>query len=722
MAKSESLPLSAKGLPVTRWFSSRGSVVERGTSTEVFVGGTLIGCFEPDEPLKRNAILVQLAEDPNCHLGRLADAFEISSERLRQLRREYENGGLEALQPGEPGGPRRLNARDLVRLERMFADGLRPQAAQQKFKRASMSTVQRAFRVWRDARASKPTETLVASGSAEERTLSLPGVEMLPSSAGSIEAPPAGAPTAGAATADDLQGAASVQHLGTWLLVAMVARLGLYKTAEVISPGRAPFELVRVGFDATIAALAIGEHSLEGVRRLRTPTAKLLLRAVTVPTPDALRALMDNLSADLGAVGMHVSMLRSYVEGDRALASDEPGVFYVDNHMRPYTGKHVIRKGWRMQDKHVRPGVTDYYVHDEDGRPLFRIDVASHDSLPIWLMPIVNQLRAVVGDDDHLLVAFDRGGAFPETMATLRDEGVEFVTYERAPYPVLPESAFTSEVTFDEDDADETETLRFVESRINLKKGRGRVRRLAVRDEDGRQINLLASSTRSAERLIGIMRGRWIQENGFKHGNERWGINHLDARRVVPVDPDRIMPNPARRRLDVARRAASVREGDARNVLARYAVEHPKHQRALRIIQAAIEDERAIDELRPFVPKHARVGDTELAGKLVQHDGRRKLLVDTIRIACANAESDLAILLARYMTKPREAKKLLANILRSPGRLRVNQTSITIEVAPASTRTEAKAIDSFLRVVSRLGLTLPGDDRGRKLRFRSQVH
>jgi len=39
------------------------------------------------------------------------------------------------------------------------------------------------------------------------------------------------------------------------------------------------------------------------------------------------------------------------------------------------------------------------------------------------------------------------------------------------------------------------ETLRFVESRINLEKGRGRVRRIALRDEDGQQINLLASST-----------------------------------------------------------------------------------------------------------------------------------------------------------------------------------------------------------------------------------
>ena len=93
MPTSEPLKFpSASGLPVTHWFSSRGSVVVRGQTTEVFVGGTLIGSYAEGEQLERNAILVQLAADPRCHLGRLAEAFDMSTERLRQLRREYEAG------------------------------------------------------------------------------------------------------------------------------------------------------------------------------------------------------------------------------------------------------------------------------------------------------------------------------------------------------------------------------------------------------------------------------------------------------------------------------------------------------------------------------------------------------------------------------------------------------------------------------------------------------
>ena len=62
-------------------------------------------------------------------------------------------------------------------------------------------------------------------------------------------------------------------------------------------------------------------------------------------------------------------------------AQDARAWFYIDNHMRPYTSKQVVRKGWRMQDKRVRPGTSDYWVHDQDGRPLLRFPSPSHEPM-----------------------------------------------------------------------------------------------------------------------------------------------------------------------------------------------------------------------------------------------------------------------------------------------------------------------------------------------------
>ena len=78
-------------------------------------------------------------------------------------------------------------------------------------------------------------------------------------------------------------------------------------------------------------------------------------------------------------------------------------------------------------------------------------------------------------------------------------------------------------------------------------------------------------------------------------------------------------------------------------------------------------------------------------------------------------------MLAAHAARPREAKRVLANIFRAPGRVRVGATTVTVDLAPAATGSEAKAIASLFRDVSALGLSLPGDPHRRKLRFRAQI-
>ena len=74
--------------------------------------------------------------------------------------------------------------------------------------------------------------------------------------------------------------------------------------------------------------------------------------------------------------------------------------------------------------------------------------------------------------------------------------------------------------------------------------------------------------------------------------------------------------------------------------------------------------------LRADLPTHARLDETNLAHKLVSHCPDFKLLVDAVRAACYNAETDLAARLAPHMKRPDEAKKLLANVFASPGEVR----------------------------------------------------
>ncbi len=519
------------------------------------------------------------------------------------------------------------------------------------------------------------------------------------------------------------QGGRFVQHLGAWLMLAMLWTMGLYSSVEKERTreereGRQPrASTVRVALDALIVALALGQRCIEGVRRLQTSTAAKLLRASAAPTASWVRRVLGLLAAQDGATHIALAMAGAHVRAAQAATGVEnPVVFYFDNHVRPYTGKHVVRKGWRMQDRRARPGITDFYVHDQYGSPVFRIDSPGHESLTSLIPKATMLLRAGLGPNERILVAFDRGGAFPTQLAALRDEGFEFVTYERRPFTKLPKRAFTEKLTFAKDDV-----VHWCEAPDkNLGSGRGRVRRIAVRDHDGRQINLIAISDAPAEWLIGVMRGRWRQENGFKHGVERWGQNQLDSRTVLPYNPETTIPNPARRRLDRDLRLARTREGEARRKLALLAEDAPGRAAHERDLEQARATQAKLVALRADVPAHARLDETDLAQKLVSHCPDFKLLVDAVRAACYNAESDLAARLAPHMKRPEEAKKLLANVFASPGEVRVYATGITVALDCAANAGERAAIAALLSEITAAKLSLPGDPVQRPLTFRAQ--
>ena len=779
--------------PRVRWFAPYGCVVERSAdSFAVYVGGALIGQFDRGELGERNVLLVGLSADPRIHLGALADAFGITAEALRLIRRQYEAEGLTAVVARRRGGSHpKLTSAESRRLEKLFAAGLTAVEAYAKLRRPSVGLprVRQLHRSWK-ARVVEATASLPEAARAENTssTPRLPGFDAVaasvvdtcePGEVGDVGTVPAEAhqradstetiPEANAiaeveaigeareviqarelfgtseiaaalaGTVDagagvraivptrtergaaetpavgTVRSAAFVQHVGTWLALGMLERHGLYEVAEKVVERRSEglaWPSVRVAMDAFVAALVIGQGCAEGVRRLATPTAPLLLRSSHAPSPSWVRTTLGRL-ADCGGAYFHLGMAGRYIRGARA-AQSVVTPFYVDNHLRPYTGKEVIRRGWRMQDKRVRPGSSDYYVHDEEGRPLWRFDAPAHGSLTEWLLPVAHYLRFALGEDARILLAFDRAGSYPEALAELREDNVEFVTYERRPYPALLATAFDQEVELD------GETYRYCEARANLGGGRGRVKRIAIRTPEERQINLLAISEEPAAWLIERMFGRWCQENGLKHSVERWGINQLDARKTLAYPPDTIVPNPARRRLDHALRLARMREGEARCLFAERPEGHPRRgQAAVEIAQARTEQDEILAR-RPTVPKRAPLAETELAGKLVYHKPDYKMTLDTIRIACANIEDDLATWLAPHLLNPDEAKKTVANLLAAPGRVRVDERVVRIDLLPAATTREQSAFNKLLAEVNALQLRLPGDPDRRRLRFGSQ--
>lgn len=703
-----------------RRFSTDGAVVVDGTIASVFVGGTLIGTFDEqaDDRGPRNILAVTLAKSGTIHLGHLAEAFGIGEEYLRRLRRKEERSGLGSVLGARQGkNSGKVTPDQRAEWFAMFDAGRMPVDAhreQPKKDRRAYSTIWRVYEEWRQGRArrAQPVEADSSSVVLVEDQLPLWTSDTKPAADDVEHTAPAqdeGNDDIVPMTAQPVRGGKLVQHVGSWILLAIAGELGLHEEAQTAFKGRHPDGL-RIALDAVICALAIRQFVVEGVRRLATPSGGTLLRAERVPSASGVRKLLGRLLLQTdGGAALEAGMAERLIAAART--DEGPAVFYVDNHLRPYTGKQVVRKGWRMQDRRVLPGTSDYYVHDEDGRPVLRVAITAHDSLATWLPPLAKRIREALDEDETILLAFDRAGAHAELLASLRDERFSFVTYERKPYPELPTTAFTPTTIAGED-------VGLHESRLrNLGAGRGRIRRIAIRTEDGRQVNFLAHSELPAARLVEILWNRWRQENGFKHGVERWGINRLDGRSVESYPPGTIIPNPARRRLDRALRLARTSEGNARRELAQLPDGDVRRERVEEDLTEALEQQAQLEWLRPWVPKHAPIEETELAGKLVRHDGKLKAIIDVIRVVCANAEADLAALLAPHMRRPREAKKLLANIFAAPGKVVVTDHGVHVHLSPAASKSELVAIQHLFDKLNQRGLILPSDHKRLPLRF-----
>ena len=721
----------------TYWFSRRGCVVLRESERrDVFIGAALVGQFEKGDSAMRNLLLVTVMHDDSAVVADVARAFGVVPETVRLIRRQYETEGLKAVVTRKHGshGAWKVTSALKAKVMQLFGEGLTQKEVWTKLKGAlSRGTLNKLHKQWRAA-PPLSAEAAVKEVPAQAE-LSFRPDEPTSQPATVVEPPPASgaievkkeessyvvrlsAPVEGSIDGRTLSvsGPASqrrVQFLGAWLLVAMTARLGLHAAVASESAKRGTGKALRMAVDAVTVALGIGEACVEGVRRLAHRSAAALLLSARAPSPTWVRGVLGAAAAK--GQGFNIrSKLSGTLMRDAAGRAGELAVFYVDNHLRPYSGIRRLLWGWRMQNKRAMPGTTDLHVHDADGRPLFRAATQAHDSLGKLLLPVAVLLRVALGESQRILLAFDRAASYGEVMAELRDATFEFVAYEKKPYRLRPKKLFRGKLHLD------GQRLLWHEGRANLGEGRGRVRRICLRLPDGHQLNLLAHSTADAATLVAIMAGRWNQENAFHHGVQRWGLNQLDGRTFKPFDAEVVIPSPARRRLDASLAVLREAEGQLHRKLLRATRPELRVELELELAKN-LKKQRTLEKRRPDFPAHCTVEEAGLHGELMHHEDEYKAVIDTIRTACINAEAELATELASAMARPREAKRLLRNLFSAPGDLRVTANFIEVVLDVAANADERAALNALCRTVNAWKLAHPGDAAARPLRFRTQI-
>lgn len=514
-----------------------------------------------------------------------------------------------------------------------------------------------------------------------------------------------------------------VPDAGVLLAVPVLVESGVFQSAEEVYGSIGP---AFYGLRTSILTLL-----LMALRRIKRPEGLKehppddLGRVLGLDRAPEVKTLRRKLTR-LAGLGRAVEFGRALAERRVALRGSALGFLYVDGHVRVYHGSHDLPKTHVARMRLSMPATTDYWVNDSVGDPLFVVTAEANAGLVKMLPTVLGEVRSLVGER-RVTVVFDRGGYSPALFAKLIANGFDILTYRKGRFPRVPRKRFQDEKAV----LDGREvTYNLADQGVLLLGGKLRLRQITRLSGDRHQTPILTSRRDlSAVEVAFRMFERWRQENFFKYLREEYALDALVDYQVVPDNPTRDVPNPARKAIDAKLTEA---RAELTRLQAQYGAEALKNiertrptMRGFKIakgklgqaIAAARKRLMTLQTKRAAMPKRVPVEDV-VHGKVVKLAPERKHLTNLLKMVAYQAESDLVRLVAsHYRRMEDEGRTLIQTALASDADLEVADQELCVSIAPLSAAHRTRAIAALCDELNRFGTRFPGS----RLRLRYRV-
>ena len=304
----------------------------------------------------------------------------------------------------------------------------------------------------------------------------------------------------------------------------------------------------------TLVFLALaGEPRAEGATRIGPGALGRVLGLDRAPEVKTIRRKL----AELATAGKAADLVMALARRHAAARPEALGFLYADGHARAYYGTRKVQKTHIARLKFPAPATGETWVTDQHGDPVLVVIAEPSDSLAAEVRRLLPRLRAIVGEGRRVTVCFDRGGWSPALFADITEAGFDLLTWRKGPAPDLPEDEFTQVTSADdrgrEHHYDLTDTTISLEISEGPRKGqqvslRQVTRRVPARSGGTRQIHALTSRTDlDAAEVCWRLSSRWREENYFRYARTRFALDALDSHAATPDDPERMIPNPAKK-------------------------------------------------------------------------------------------------------------------------------------------------------------------------------
>ncbi len=474
------------------------------------------------------------------------------------------------------------------------------------------------------------------------------------------------------------------------------------------------------------------EPRAEGATRVSPAALGRVLGLDRAPEVKTIRRKLGELAGAGKAADLQMAIARHHA----AARPDTLGLLYIDGHTRAYFGSREVQKMHAARLKFPAPGTEETWVTGAAGDPLLVVMAEPSSSLAAQIRGLLPALRQIAGEGRKVTLCFDRGGWSPDLFAAIIDAGFDLLTYRKAEagrdIPALPASAFATAGWTGEDGRARKYDL--AESAVQLPvstgehKGRVLSLRQVTRREPGRggtdrQVHIL--TTRGAGDLpaagvIYRMASRWREENYFRYARAHFALDALDSYAVTPDDPERLVPNPAKKTaaatVKTAKKALTGAEAARQGKLA--ALRSPAPGQAVIItntmlarldapVTAARRELAAAQAAAKALP--AKIPLSEHNPDLVRLDTETKLITHAIRMAACNAEIILARALhGHYARAGDEAYALIREAFTASGDITPEGQILHLRLDPLSAPRRTSALAALCQQLNTTRTRYPG--------------
>lgn len=698
-------------------------VAESDGAGRVYVRGELAYLWGPGDEVGRRLAAVQLMAVGAATGAAVAAGFGIDRETLRQWTRAFESSGTVGLMPRRPGpkGPSKLTPEKVadIRARRKARASLRAIAAAVG---VSTDSVRRAL-------ADAPDEAQVPAG--EEVAV--------------LAQPPARTAERAAARAGLLEAAQPVfTPAGRVPLAGLLLALPALEATGLLSCAKEVYGTLPDGFygldtmllEGVFRVLA-GQPRAEGAARFAPADLGRVLGMDRAPEVKTIRRKIAQLATAERAGDLLAGMAAHHLDRP-GVGDEEVGlVLYVDGHVRAYTGTKKIARTHSARLRFPAPATVETWVSDAAGDPVLVVMATPGASLAGELRRLLPDLRAAVGDDRRVLVGFDRGGWSPALFAHMHAHGFDVLTWRKGPVPDVDATEFTDVAFVDEAGREHTWVL--ADTIVELPTGSvdeetgeaelfsmRQVTRLDVKKGTTKQVHILTTRTDlPAAQVVHRMGSRWRQENYFRYARTHLGLDSHDSYAAGPDDPDRSVPNPAKRtahrqvQATYARAEREKARAEAALLAARTpargqreaTISNPAHNAITAPWHAAEDDLAAARAVHAAVPTRVRLGDLAPGQQVL--DTETKLIHHAIKIAAFNTTTAIARdvrINTNYARATHEAYTLTRQVLTQTGDLLPDPDAgtLTIRLDPLPTARETAAVTELCEHLTATATTYPG--------------